>query len=417
MRVKAPITEKELGRLLRTAWGKTIAVGGCPGLYVCIAESGEAASWILKLSRTNGRSGMGLGPVAEVSMAQAREDGLAQRRLKRQGLDPILERRRNRTAQRDADSKVRTVAQCTNEYLTTVIDVESGNAKHLAQWRSSVKKYLVDRIGHLDMRAVDNTAIVRCLSEDWLSKNVTLKRVQERIEKVFAYGVAHGYCARNPAKWKGNLDHMMPKPAKVRIEKHHASIGYGEMPAFIAQLKTIDGANARALEFIVYTAARLGEAVGARWDEIDFAAATWSIPGSRMKSGKPHMVPLSKPALAVLRQMPRSGPFVFTGTRSTDKPIAGNSLNALLKRMGRSETVHGMRSAFRVFCQEQTDVPREVAEMALAHRVMGATEASYARSDLLSKRAALMATWARWCSTPLTTGEVVPLKRRRGKRA
>jgi integrase len=157
---------------------------------------------------------------------------------------------------------------------------------------------------------------------------------------------------------------------------------------------------------------RSGEAIGARWDEIDLARSTWSIPGTRMKAGKEHVVPLSKPALAVLRQMQRTGRFVFTG-RSGDRPIASSSLNALLKRMGRGESVHGMRSSFRTFCQERTDVPREIAEMALAHKVMDATEAAYARSDVLSKRARLMADWARWCTTPRSTAKVIEAKRRR----
>jgi integrase len=213
----------------------------------------------------------------------------------------------------------------------------------------------------------------------------------------------------NPARWRGHLDKLLPARAKVRKVEHHAALPYNELPDFIAALRMQEGIAARALEFAILTAARTGEAIGARWSEIDVGEKLWAIPPERMKAGREHCVPLSARAVAILEDMKPLGQvgdgrdqasaFVFPGGKR-GQPLSNMAFLMLLRRMKRDDlTAHGFRSSFRDWAAERTNFPAEVAEMALAHTVSSKVEQAYRRGDLFERRRRMMTVWATFCGT------------------
>jgi integrase len=246
--------------------------------------------------------------------------------------------------------------------------------------------------------AIDTALIMQILEPIWTAKPETASRVRGRVETILDWAAARGYRqGDNPARWRGHLQRLLPARAKVAPVNHHAALLYGSLPGFMAKLRQQAGTGARCLELTVLTAARTGEAIGARWDEIDMQARTWTVPASRMKSGRPHTVPLSDQATALLAALPRSGELVFEGARA-GRPISNMAMMMTLRRMGRGNlTVHGFRSAFRDWAAEQTSHPNHVVEMALAHAIGDKVEAAYRRGDLLAKRRSLMQDWAKYC--------------------
>jgi integrase len=238
----------------------------------------------------------------------------------------------------------------------------------------------------------------------WQAKPETASRVRGRIEAVLDWAKARGYRnGENPAQWRGHLDNLLPARSKVRKVEHHPALPYAEIGDFIAALRGQEGVGARALEFLILTATRTGEVIGARWEEFDLEKKVWTVPGVRMKAGKDHRVPLSDPALAIVEELKaervNDHPFVFPGGRS-GKPLSNMAMLQLLRRMGRGDlTAHGFRSSFRDWAAECTHFPTEVAEMALAHTVGDKVEAAYRRGDLVEKRRELMEAWARYCET------------------
>jgi integrase len=212
----------------------------------------------------------------------------------------------------------------------------------------------------------------------------------------------------NPARWRGHLDHLLPARGKVRRVKHHAALPYAQLPTFMSALRTRNATAARALEFAILTAARTGEIIGAKWEEVDFAGRVWVIPAERMKAGQEHRVPLSDHALEILTRMKKAqeSDFVFPGDRRAT--LSNMAFLMLLRRMKRDDiTAHGFRSTFRDWVEEQTDTPRAVAEMALAHTIGSAVEAAYRRGDLFEKRRVLMSKWANFCSKPPRTNNAI----------
>ncbi len=341
----------------------------------------------------------------------ARAKALEMRRDILDGRDPIAER-----------VKARASALTFEEAATGLIEAkrhEWKNAKHAAQWSSTLKTYAYPVIGRLDVRDVETEHVLKVLRPIWTEKAETASRLRQRIEAVFDYATASkARTGDNPARWKGNLDALLAKPSKVKRVKHHAALPWREMGAFYADLETRDGIGALALRFAILTAARSGEVRGATWQEIDFDTATWTIPGERMKAEVEHRVPLSKAAVDVLRSMKdlvKEGDqdaLVFPSARP-GRPVSDMTLTAVLKRMGRGElTAHGFRSTFRDWAAEATNFPSDLAELALAQTIKNATEAAYRRGDMFAKRRKLMEAWAGYCTTPKTTGEVVPLRSR-----
>jgi len=239
--------------------------------------------------------------------------------------------------------------------------------------------------------------------------------VRGRIEAILDWATVRGYrTGDNPARWKGHLAKLLPPRSKVRKVEHHAAFPYEDMGAFMAALRQREGIAARALEFTILTAARTSEALNAEWSEFDLAAKVWTVPGTRMKAGRNHRVPLSGAAMAILTAMAevKRGPFVFPGHKK-DRPLSSMVFLQLLKRMERPDlTAHGFRSTFRDWAAERTAFPREVAEAALAHTVGDKVEAAYRRGDLFEKRRKLMEAWDGFCALAPASHEVISLKAR-----
>jgi integrase len=257
----------------------------------------------------------------------------------------------------------------------------------------------------------------------WTAKSETASRLRGRIESILDWAKVRGYReGENPARWRGHLDKLLPSRAKVRSVEHHAAMPYAELPDFIVDLRTQEGIAARALEFAILTAARTGEVIGARWNEIDMAQKIWTVPAARMKSGKERRVPLSATAIAILEEIEslayidaqeRTDAYVFPGGKR-GRPLSNMAFLMLLRRMKRHDlTAHGFRSTFRDWAAERTNFPSEVAEMALAHTVSSKVEQAYRRGDLFERRRRMMTTWATFCATPkeATQDKVATLNR------
>jgi integrase len=384
------------------------------GLFLQISKGG-ARSWVFRFKKAGRLRVMGLGPAHTISLAEARERARQCRVARIDGKDPIEERKAARSAARLDKAKAVTFRECAESYIASH---RAGwrHPKSEAQWTASLGTYALPILGALPVAAIDTGLVMRVLEPIWAEKPETAGRVKGRIELILGWAATRGYRAgENPARWRGHLENLLPKKSKVARVEHHPAAHYGEIGAFITELRQRDGIPARALEFLILTAARTGEVTGARWDEINLVDRVWVVPGSRMKGGREHRVPLSDAAMAVVEQMTkiRHGDLVFPG-QVAGRPIANTAFLVLLRRMGLGDlTAHGFRSSFRDWCAERTAFPAEVAEMALAHAVGDKVEAAYRRGDLFEKRRQLADAWARFCDAPTVTGgeKVVALRR------
>ena len=382
------------------------------GLYLAIARGGSK-SWIYRFMLHGRSRDMGLGGIDVVSLSEAREKALEARKVLKAGTDPIEDRKAQR-AQLAVDAiSARTFQYCADKYIASH---ETGwrNPKHRAQWRNTLATYAFPVFGDVPVDAVDTAMVTEVIEPIWATKTETATRVRGRIEAILDWAKARGYRAgENPARWRGHLENLLPKASKVRKVKHHAALPYEDIAAFTKALRERDSIAARGLEFLILTAARPGEVTNAQWNEVNLDKAEWTIPGERMKSGGQHRVPLSRAAVAVLRDMEkvRTSDFVFPGQRD-GRPLWTDALRRLLERMGHGGlTSHGFRSTFRDWAAERTAFPGEVAEAALAHTVGNKVEAAYRRGDLFDKRRKLMEAWAVFCSTEHDDdGKVVPIK-------
>lgn len=384
-------------------------VGGVAGLLLRVRDSG-ARYWVLRTTIGGTRHDLGLGPFPEVSLADARAEAAEIRRQVRQGVDPIAERRAARDALRASHAKAITFDRCAERYLAGIAD-QFRNPKHRRQWHTSLNTYASPVIGSLPVDRVELAHVIQVLEPIWREKTETASRVRGRLEKVLDYATVRGYrSGENPARWKGNLDAILPQPNKLKRIEHHRALPWSDAPTFRRALARRHGTAARALELILLTAARSGEVRGATWDEVDLKAKTWTVPGERMKAAREHVVPLSGEAVRLLRALPRfeSVPYVFPSP--TDKPLSDNALSAVMRRMGLNATPHGLRSTFRDWVSERTSYSHEVAEQALAHTIPNAVERAYRRGSLLEKRRRLMADWCRFLNEGEPAGEVVSIR-------
>ncbi len=371
------------------------------GLYLQISPTGSK-SWLFRYTRQGKAREMGLGALAVVSLLQAREKAAVARQVIAAGGDPIEVREADQAQAKLEEVRGMTFAQCADAYIQAH-SPGWRNPKHAAQWPATLKTYAEPVFGALPVQMVDLALVLKVLEPIWSTKPETASRLRGRIEAVLDWAAVRGYRPPdNPARWKGHLDKLLPPRAKVRKVEHHAALPYGEIGAFMAGLREREGIAARALEFTILTAARTSEALNAEWSEFDLDAKLWSIPGARMKAGVDHRVPLSDPAVAIVRAMVavKHSRYVFPGHR-TGRPLSNMVHLQLLKRMNRTDlTIHGFRSTFRDWCAEQTAFPREVAEAALAHTVGSKVEAAYRRGDLFEKRRKMMEAWAMYCTAP-----------------
>jgi integrase len=381
------------------------------GLFLQVSPSGSK-SWVFRFKDTGKLREMGLGPTHTVSLAEARDKARDCRKMRLEGLDPIEARRAERIKAKLDAAKVMTFKACAERYIGAH---RAGwkNDKHAAQWPATLAAYVYPVFGDLSVQAVDVGLVLKAIEPVWTAKPETASRVRGRIESILDWATARDYRqGENPARWRGHLENLLPKKTKVHRVEHHAALPYAEMADFTDQLRQQEGIAARALEFAILTAARTGEVLGARWEEINIAERLWTVPAERMKAGKEHRVPLADAALAIIEEMStiRQGEFLFPGGKSK-RPLSNMAMLMVLRRMGRADlTAHGFRSSFRDWAAERTTFPAEVAEMALAHTVSDKVEAAYRRGDLFEKRRRLAEAWAKFCSTPPPAGRVVSLR-------
>jgi integrase len=377
------------------------------GLYAFIAAPGSG-SWVFRYGGKN----MGLGPMAVVSLADARERARECRELRARGLDPKAERAAGHAAAKVAAARAITFDQCAAAYIESHAPGWR-NPKSRVQWTSTLASYASPVFGALPVDAIDTGMVMRALQPLWPTKNETASRLRGRIESVLSWAKVHGYRdGANPAQWRGHLDVLLPARGKVRKVEHYAALPYAELPAFLRDLRGRSGVTAPALEFTILCATRTSETLNATWSEFDLHNAVWTIPAERMKMDKEHRVPLCDRAAAIVADMQaaKCSDFVFPGARR-GKPLSDMALLTLLRRMGRGDlTTHGFRSSFRDWISECTSFSGELAEAALAHAVGNRVEAAYRRGDLFEKRRRLMQAWGDYASGARASGEVVELR-------
>lgn len=405
-KIAKPMTAVEVKRLAAPGLH---AVGTVAGLCLCVKASG-AKSWVLRTKIGTRRAELGLGGYPTVTLADAFEAARDALKQIKAGTDPAAARRARR----------KTVEWTFKKTALAYIEAHRAgwrNAKHATQWENTLETYAYPIFGHKHVRDVSKGDVLAVIEPLWSTKNETAVRVRSRIELVLAYAVQREYRpdGPNPARWRGNLDMALPAARKVANVEHFEAVPIDEAHAFMERLKVAAGMGARALEFAILTASRTGAVRAATWEEIDLAAAVWTVPGQKMKSGRPHRVPLSPHAVKLLQALPRfevaegEPDLVFPGTKG--KPLSDMSLTAVMRRMGLSAVPHGFRSTFSDWCAERTATPAEVREMALAHAVGDKTEEAYRRGDLFEKRRELMALWAKFLATPPAAGNVVAMNR------
>jgi len=415
------LTAKKVAKLVRRGVKSKHHDGH--GLYLQIQHR-DNASWFLRYERDGKEHFPGLGPVHIVSLKLARERAQALRLQLLNAVDPIAAKKAAKAQRILAAAKAMSFSEAARGYL----EQHGGkwrNARHAAQWPSSLAEYVAPIIGNLPVGEIDIALILKILEQRvparrgspagslWATRSETARRLRGRLEAILDWAKARGYrSGENPAAWS-IISNVLPAPSKLARVENHPALPHARIPEFLAKLRTRSGNAARAMEFTILTAARSGETIGARWGEIDLATKTWTIPANRMKAAKEHRVPLSARAVAILEAMPREADndFIFVGP--TRAGLSHAAKINLIRRLGYPDvTVHGFRSTFRDWAGETTSFPHDVCEAALAH-LRGKTERAYQRGDLFNKRRRLMDAWAVYCASPpsKTTADVVPIRK------
>lgn len=408
--------------------------GGGAGLFLRVDSNG-GKFFIQRVTIHGKRRELGLGGFPIVSLAEARQAALDNKRLAFAGGDPLAEKRKAR--------EMLEFSEAVKRYLESKLD-EFSNEKHKKQWRSTLDTYALPVLGHMSVKSIGVADVLRVLEPIWKDKTETATRLRGRIEAVLSWATVAGHReGDNPARWKGNLSELLPKPAKVAKGENQPALALGDVPQWWAALSKREGMAARALEFLTLTAARSGEVRGMTWDEVDFMGrdktdgtdktasaarstlATWTIPASRMKMDREHRVPLTAEAVAVLESLPRmdGSPYVFFAPRGGQ--LSDMSISAVMRRMQETEVKackpgfvdprnkrpavpHGLRSTFRQWAAER-GYQRDMAEMALAHFIGTEVERAYQRSDMLERRRAMMADWAGFVRDSNSAATVITL--------
>ena len=408
---------RQIGKLNHLAVSRAtkrgyLADGG--GLYLQISASG-AKSWVFRYRDAGRLRELGLGASHTFTLAEARKRATECRKLRADSIDPIEHRHAQRSKAKLDAAKAMTFRQCAEAYIDAYRKSWK-NDKHAAQWPASLATYAYPVFGDLPVQSIDVALVSKALEPIWRDKTETASRLRGRIEAVLDWATVRGYRhGDNPARWRGHLDKLLPARAKVQRVEHHAALPYAEIGSFMAQLREQEGMSALALQFLILTATRTNEVLNATWAEVDLDAALWTIPTDRMKAGREHRVPLSKLALALLRELSahRVGEYIFPSAKPS-RPLSNMAMLKLLERMNRADlTVHGFRSTFRDWAAERTNFAREVAEHALAHSLPDKVEAAYRRGDLFEKRRQLMEAWARHCAKVVAEGAVISLAAKR----
>jgi len=405
------LSQLQIGRATKRRC--TLNDGG--GLYF-VSRPPNGASWMFRFSRHGKDRWMGIGQYPTVTLSNARVRATEARRLIADDVDPIENRRQQRLEAKLQIARRITFAKCASLYISSH-KTAWRNRKHSAQWEATLKTYVYPLIGDLPVATIDTSLVMKVLQPIWNAKPETASRLRGRIEAILNWATVSEFrTGLNPARWRGHLDNLLPARSKIAKVEHHAALPYTDVPAFVVKLRQQEGMAARALEFLILTAARTGEVIGAQWPEINLREKLWTIPAERMKAGKEHRVPLSPRAVDILEAV-RPDPseaygYVFPSNKAK-KALSNMAFLMLLRRMERTDmTAHGLRSSFRDWCAERTNFPNEVAEMALAHSVGNKVEAAYRRGDLYGKRQKLMSHWATFCASPapVANASIVPIR-------
>ncbi len=372
------------------------------GLYLQISKAGTK-SWLLRFNLNGKRREMGLGSYRDFGLADARDAAADARKLSKKGIDPIKERKDSQQAALKLAQGQKTFKECAEKYIA---DHEASwkNPKHIQQWKNSLINYAYPVFGDWPIGKVDHDAVQRVLNPIWHTKTETANRVRGRIERVLDWAkVKKMRSGENPALWRGNLEHIYPKPNKLINVVHMPSLPFTEMSSFLSLLRNKKTLAASAVELMIYTVTRPNEAVGAKWAEFDIENKTWAIPKERMKGNAEHIIPLSNACLTLLNNIPHidNQELLFPNTKK-GKPITDSAMLKLTKSLGKEIgcpdiTDHGFRASFKTWASETQNFDRQAVEFCLAHKIKDKAEASYHRGNLLDKRLIIMNTWARYC--------------------
>jgi integrase len=413
-----------------------LPVGGVTGLNLQITPNG-AKTWILRATIGGKRCNYGLGGFPAVTLAQAREKAREAREKIERGVDPIAERKATKAALAAEKGRGLTFAEAMERFLATKLDGFQ-NEKHRNQWRATLETYAKPVLGGLMVSEIRVQDVLRVLQPIWAEKTVTANRTRGRIEAVLSWATVSGHReGDNPARWAGNLKELLPAANKLAKKDNQPAIALDDAPTWFADLRKREGFGARALEFAALTAARSGEVRGAAWSELDLDKGLWTIPADRMKMDREHRVPLTPAALALLRALPRlaDNDLVFPAARGgqlsdmtlsatmrriheaalaeqtalAGKPLPENAGGYRDRASKRPAVPHGLRSTFRDWVAERTHFAGDMAEVALAHKIGSAVEASYRRGDMIEKRRTMMAAWSDFLTATKQTGNVVML--------
>ncbi len=363
---------------------------------------GVTKSWVFRYRHraTKRLIELGLGPFSDVSLEEARDKAAEMRALLRNKKDPKTEMATQRAIEKAAEAKFITFDEAAAKCIAGRF-AKRNNSKSAQQWTNTLNTYASPVFGSLPVDVIDLALIRKVLDPIWGTINETASRVRQRMEAVLSWAKVSGYFSgENPARWRGHLDQLYPKPSVVQDRKHFNAMDWKKLPKFMEDLRSRTGIAPLALEFTILTAARTGMTVGATWEEFDLEGGLWTVPKERMKAKKEHVIPLSKRALKIIKDLEQAkqGPFVFPGAKE-GKHLSTGGMDAVLKRMKRKDSdVHGFRSTFRDWAADTKKFEREVVEHALAHQLKDKAEAAYQRSTMLPKRKKLMNAWDAYCS-------------------
>lgn len=359
---------------------------------------------------------MGLGRLENLTLDDARKEAsnLYQEIKENPLYDPIAEKQQKKIESRLEKNADKTFSESAEEFIE-LKQCEWTNPKHTQQWTNTLKTYAYPFIGDIPLKDITAEHIKQLLKPIWQTKTETATRVRNRINQVLDYSLANKYHeGENVARWSGHLDKMLPKPSKIKTVKPHPALPYKNIHTFITELKNHKTMSAYALEFLILTGSRTGSVINATWDEIDFDEKIWRIPAEKMKTKKPHEVPLNNRAMELITFLHENiiNNFIFAG-QSKNGRLSNAAMDKLLQKTMKypQYTVHGFRSCFRDWMSEETDTPNHVAEMALAHTIKNAAEAAYRRGDLMEKRRVLMKKWLEYINRPIVDGQVIPFKK------
>ncbi|TDL88016.1 tyrosine-type recombinase/integrase [Meridianimarinicoccus aquatilis] len=424
-KVTAELTALDVKRLAHPGGNRNVlySVGGVPGLHLQLTPK-NGRSWVLRAKVGAARRDIGLGGFPAVTLSQARDKAREARDKISQGVDPVEERKVAKAALAVAQHRGMTFTDATEKYLTAKLDAFK-NAKHRQQWQNTLATYAKPELGKMLVQDITVQDVLRVLEPIWWDKTETASRLRGRVEAVLSWATVAGHrTGDNPARWAGNLKELLPAPSKVADEEHYPAVQIEDAPRWFECLRGREGFGARALEFLTLTASRSKEVRGALWEELELDSAMWIVPASRMKMKKEHRVPLSDEAVALLRSLPRleGNPLVFPAARGGQ--MSDMTLSAAMKRMHKADVEaggagfvdretkrpavpHGLRSTFRDWVAERTNYPGDMAEVALAHKISNAVEASYRRGDMIEKRRKMMRDWSDFMTENESVGEVV----------